>query len=328
MNAKNLTTTLVTCMKNKLPVLIKGAPGIGKSDIVAQVAAKLKMDVILSHPVVDSPIDYKGLPAVVEKKATFLPFGNLDRAVNAKKPTIYFMDDLGQAPACVQAAAMQLILARRVNGHAVSDNVVFVAATNRRTDRAGVTGILEPVKSRFATILQLDADEDSWIDWALQNDIPGEVIGFVHFRPSLLHTEESTADIVNHPCPRTIANAGKLINAGLDDVETLAGALGEGCAIELVGFMEVYKSLPDIKTILTKPDNAKVPTEPAALYAVVSALTENITKDNADQILKYGNRLPADFSVLLVRDCIRKEPKIQNTKQFIKWATIHKDMLL
>ena len=328
MNAKQLKETLRKTVKAGLPVLIKGAPGVGKSDIVVQVAKELKMDLIISHPVVSDPTDFKGLPGIVDGEAEFLPFGDLRRLIKAKKPTIAFLDDLGQAPAVVQAAAMQLILARKVNDHKISNKVIFIAATNRRQDRAGVTGILEPVKSRFSTIIQLDPTADEWIEWAFENDMPAELISFIHFRPSLLHSEKSTADIVNHSCPRTIAYCGKLIKAGLDDIEILSGAVGEGCAIELVGFMEVYKSLPNISAILTDPQNAIVPTEPAALYAVVSALTEKITMDNASRILKYGNRLPADFSVLLVRDSIRKEPGIQNTKAFIRWVTLHKDVLL
>ncbi|KKM51629.1 hypothetical protein LCGC14_1555330, partial [marine sediment metagenome] len=298
------------------------------SDIIAGIADELNMELLVSHPVVSDPTDYKGLPGIVDGEADFLPFGDLKALITAKKPTIAFLDDLGQAPAVVQAAAMQLILARQVNGKAISDKVIFVAATNRREDRAGVTGILEPVKSRFATIIELTVDSDQWIEWAFENDMPAELIGFVHFRPSLLHSPSPTADIVNHPCPRTIAYAGKLMQAGLDDVETLAGAIGEGCASELVGFIKVFRSLPNIAAILADPDNAAVPDEPAALYAVVSALVDRVTEDNAQRILRYGERLPADFSVLMVRDMIRKKPAIQNTTAFIQWATTHKEVLM
>ena len=328
MNAKHFQEVLKKAIPAGLPVLVKGAPGVGKSDIIAQVAKELKYNLIIFHPVVSDPTDFKGLPGIVNGKAEFLPFGDLRELIEAKKPTIAFMDDIGQAPAVVQAALMQLILARRVNGHKISNKVVFVAATNRREDRAGVTGILEPVKSRFATIIELEPTSDEWIEWAFDNDMPAELIGFINFRPALLHEGKATADIVNHPCPRTIAYAGKLLNIGLDDIETLAGAVGEGCAVELVGFVQVYKNLPNISAILLDPENAIVPDEPAALYAVTSALVDVITKDNANRVLKYGNRLPADYSVLLVRDSIRKEPNIQNTKAFIKWATLHKDVLL
>ncbi len=53
----------------------------------------------------------------------------IEVATRAMTP-VCLLDDLGQAPPAVQAAAMQLLLARRVNGHAVSDHVTFLAATN------------------------------------------------------------------------------------------------------------------------------------------------------------------------------------------------------
>ena len=113
----------------------------------------------------NDPTDYKGLPALPrpgDTEATFIPFGELSRAINATRPTVWFFDDLGQASPAVQAACMQLVLARRINGHALPDCITFVACTNRRADRAGVSGILEPVKSRFVSIVNLEPDIDSW----------------------------------------------------------------------------------------------------------------------------------------------------------------------
>lgn len=328
MYAKELKRTLLTAISNNLPVLVKGAPGVGKSDIVAQVAAELEMDLLVSHPVVSDPTDFKGLPGIVDGKAEFLPFGDLRKLVETKKPTIAFLDDLGQAPACVQAAAMQLILARRVNGHKVSDKVVFVAATNRREDRAGVTGILEPVKSRFATILELEVSMEEWVEWALNNDVPAELIGFVYYRPELLTKGAATADIVNHPCPRTITFAGKLIQAGLKSIEVLAGAIGEAAAVELVGFLKIHDSLPDIDGILKEPQKAPIPSDPATMYAVVSALIHKSTEQNAEKILQYATRMDSDFSVLLLRDMLRKNPKCAKNKGLIEWIAAHKDVLM
>lgn len=328
MSPKQLKNVLLQVVPANLSILIKGAPGIGKSDIVAQVAKELKMELIICHPVVSDPTDYKGMPALVDGKAEFLPFGNLRSLIEAKKPTICFLDDLGQAPACVQAAVMQLLLVHEINGVPISKKVTFLAATNRRQDRAGVTGILEPVKSRFASIIELDADVDEWIEWAIENELPAELIGFIHFRPSLLNQGEATQDIVNHPCPRTIAAVGKLIKAGITSTEVFAGAIGAGAAAELSGFLKIYKNLPSIAAILLDPEGTEVPFEPAAQYAVVSALVEKSTVDNIGNIIKYAEKLPIDFSVLLVRDMLRKNKKIASTKAFISWATKHQDVLL
>jgi len=323
-----LKNTLVKTVRANLPVLIKGAPGVGKSDIVTQVAKRTKRELIISHPVVDDPTDYKGLPANVNGKAEFLPFGNLRAMLEATKPTIAFLDDLGQAPAVVQAAAMQLLLARQINGHKISDKIVFIAATNRRQDKAGVTSILEPVKSRFATILELEPDLDDWLMWAINNDMPEQLIGFIHFRPDLLHQPSPTNEIVNHPCPRTIAFAGKLINAGLIDFEVLKGAMGEGPAAELIGFLKICDELPNIDAIISSPKTAKVPTDPSALYAVTSALAKKLRPQNAARILCYGKQMPKDFETLLVRDGIRHTPSVQQTKAFINWSVRNRDILV
>ncbi len=329
MRAKELTALLATTIEAKLPVLIKGAPGIGKSDIVGQAAAAANATLLISHPVVSDPTDFKGLPGIVKGKAEFLPFGDLRQMVEADGPTVAFLDDLGQAPAVVQAAAMQLILARRVNGFEVSPHVVFIAATNRREDRAGVTGILEPVKSRFATIVELTVQVDDWCEWAMANGVPTELIAFVRFRPSLLMDAGTpTNDIVNRPSPRTVTYAGKLYSAGVRSIEALAGAVGQGFATEFIAFLRVWESLPSIDAVLMDPDSAQVPTEPAALYAVATALATRVSKDNAPRVLKYAMRLPEEFGVLTIRDSLRTCPAAAKTRAFIEWATTHQDVLL
>lgn len=328
MKADELKALLAITIPAGLPVMIKGAPGVGKSDIVATAADEAGANLIIMHPVVSDPTDFKGLPAVVNGKAEFLPFGELQKMMNAKTRTVAFLDDLGQAPAVVQAAAMQLILARQINGVKISPNVTFVAATNRREDRAGVTGILEPVKSRFATIVELVPNVEDWSAWALANDVPPEVVAFVRFRPELFTTPgAATQDIVNRPSPRTVTNMGKLYAAGLDGLEVLAGAVGQGFAAEFVGFIRVWQNLPSIDGILVAPDKAPVPTEPAALYAVATALASRTTADNAGRVIKYLTRLPDEFGVLGIRDVLRANPKAANCKEYVAWAVKNQALL-
>ncbi len=328
MKANDLKTLLATTIAAQLPVLIKGAPGIGKSDIVTQAAAAAGTKLIISHPVVSDPTDYKGLPAAVDGKAEFLPFGDLRQLIEATEPTVFFLDDLGQAPAVVQAAAMQLLLARQVNGHKISEHVTFIAATNRREDRAGVTGILEPVKSRFATIVELQTDVEQWCSWAINNGMPVELVAFIRFRPTLLmDTEKPTNDIVNRPCPRTVAFVGKLLNVGIRSLEALAGAAGQGFATEFIGFLTMWEMLPSIDGILLDPASADVPSEPAALYAIATALAKMATKQNARKIITYADRMPREFSVLTIRDMLKHCPTAANNQAFIKWAAANEDLL-
>ena len=328
MKPTTLMNLLAKTIDAKLPVLIKGAPGIGKSDIVSQACEEAGANMVLMHPVVSDPTDFKGLPAVVDGKADFLPFGELHELMTATVPTAAFLDDLGQAPQVVQAAAMQLILARQINGHKISDQVVFIAATNRREDKAGVTGILEPVKSRFATIVELNVDVDDWSAWAVVNKVAAEVIAFVRFRPELFAAAGTpTADIVNRPSPRTITNMGKLFALGYDDFETLSGAVGSAFASEFVGFVKIIRSLPSIDAIMIEPTTAPVPENPAALFAVATALASRMDEKNAGRVIKYADRMPEEFGVLCIRDGLRREPKAANNREFIKWAAAHQQFL-
>lgn len=331
MKPTELKTVLAACIAAKRPVLIKGAPGIGKSDIVSQAAEEAGAELIISHPVVSDPTDYKGLPGIVNNQAEFLPFGELRKAIEATKPTVFFLDDLGQAPAAVQAACMQLLLARRINGHKVSDHVTFVAATNRREDRAGVTGMLEPVKSRFATILELSVDVDDWVAWALENNLPIELIAFIRFRPNLLHDFKASSDLVNSPCPRTVANIAYLMQAGIPkhlEFEVFTGTAGEAFSAEFIGFLKIFRELPNPDSILMDPNNAKVPTDPAVLYALCGALARRASDQNIDRVLTYFQRMPAEFNVLGVRDLTKINPELQNTSAYIRWISKNNGVLI
>ena len=315
----------------RLPVLITGAPGVGKSDIVTQAAAELGCDVILSHPAVSDPTDLKGMPCIINGLADFQPFGELRRAMEASTPTVWFLDDLGQAPQSVQAAAMQILLAREVAGHKVSDHVTFIAATNRREDRAGVSGILEPVKSRFATIVELRVDVKAWETWALANDIPTELISFIRFRPNLLCDFKPSMELNNSPCPRTVHSVGKLMKAGIPkhlEYPAFAGAAGEGFSAEFLGFLKIFRNLPDPAAVLMNPDKADVPTDPATLYALTGALARRANPENSERFFQYSARLPAEFSVMMTRDAVALCPDIQKTRHYISWCVKNEDVLI
>ncbi len=114
-----------------------------------------------TNPVVEKKLTFAELVALTGEKLyalakeTVKTFKALDKAktviaenlkfdakvVTAKRLTVVFLDDIGQSPPAVQAALMQLILARRVNGHRLSDHVVFCGATNDTMHLAGVAGL-------------------------------------------------------------------------------------------------------------------------------------------------------------------------------------------
>ena len=326
MRSKDLKKFLKWSFKKNYPILIKGAPGIGKTDIVTSAADMLEYDLLVMHPVVDSPIDYKGLGAIVNGKAVFLPYGNLELLISAKEPLVVFFDDLGQAPAAVQSAVMQLLLARSLNGKQISNFVRFVAATNRREDKANVSGILEPVKSRFASIVELEVDVNDWIIWAEKNGMPASLIHYIQWRPQMLLDFKPTRDIENSPCPRTVAFVGKMINDNLPEkllFEAVKGATGEAFASEYTAFIRVYKELPTIKEIQADPKNCKVPTEVSAKFAIMGMVLDAITSANMGKFLIYLDRLGNEITTATMKLCSVKKPDVCKNTDYINWAINH-----
>lgn len=321
-----VSTLLKACIPARMPVLLTGKPGVGKTELVEGATRACHAHLLLSHPVTSDPTDAKGLPAKIsDTEAAFLPFGDLLTAMRATESTVWFLDDLGQAPASVQAAFMQLILARQINGHKIPDCVTFIAATNRRADKAGVAGILEPVKSRFDTIVEVDADKDSWCNWAIGKGLPASLIAFIRFRPDLLSAFVASADMTNSPTPRTWYNLSKVealkLPAAIEHV-AMAGSVGEGAASEYLAFRKMAASLVSIDAILAAPDKAALPKKPSEAYAISTGLASRANDKTLGRIGVYLTRLAEDgqgeFSALAIRDCIRRTPALANTSTYVE----------
>jgi len=331
MKPSDLAKVLAATIKAKAPVLITGAPGIGKTDVVAQASVAAGAELIVECAALSDPIDAKGAIMLVDGRANFQPVGNLWRLVEATKLTVFDIEDVGQAAPLTQAGYMNLILGRRVGEYPVSPFVTFVATTNRRTDRAGVGGLLEPVKSRFATIVDLEPDVDDWVRWALTAGVPTELIAYIRFRPEMLHKFAPTADLVNTPSPRTVANVGRLMGMGIPaelEFEVFSGAAGSAFASELVGFLQIFRNLPNPDMILLNPDAAEVPGDPATLYALCGALVRRANDNTIDRLVKYFNRMPAEFSVVAMASSITRDPALKDTRAYIDWTIKNQDVTI
>jgi AAA domain (dynein-related subfamily) len=324
-----LQTFLEGSIRAKRRVLVKGKPGIGKSDIVGGAAKAVGAELVLMHPSISDPTDYKGMPALTASgsEAHFLPFGDLARLCKTRKPTVAFLDDIGQAAPAVQAALMQLILARSVNGTGISPEVVFIGATNDTSHMAGVAGMIEPLKSRWDTIVELEVSVDDWSNWALDAGLPAELVAFIRFRPALLSDFKPTKEIRNSPCPRTWASVGGWLKDGVKDLEVFTGAVGEGAATEFYSFLDLYASLPSLDQIILDPVNAPVPAKPAALFAVSTGLARKATPANLERVTRYLGRIPKEFEVLSMRDALRLDKKITCCPAFVAWAAKNAEVL-
>jgi hypothetical protein len=317
MKASAVAAALRTLIAGGQPVFLWGPPGIGKSAVVAQVAAALGVALEDIRALLLDPVDLRGLPFVTaDGHSRWAPPGFLPQ----NGAGILFFDELNAAPAMVQASLYQLVLDRRLGEYRLPDGWAIIAAGNREGDRAVTTRMPTPLRNRFVH-LDFEVDAQEWSEWAIRNAIRPEVIAFIRFRPEVLSVFDR--DATAFPSPRSWEFVSRILHADPDpelEYELFAGAVGTGAATEFTGFIRMYRTLPNIDAILLNPAGEPVPESPAAQYAVASALAYRASDANFDRVYTYLSRMPVEFRVLSVRDATLRDQSIKHTGAYVRWA--------
>ena len=326
MNPTNVRLAIEISMSEQRPVFLWGSPGVGKSEIFRQIAAGNNKDLIdLRLSLLDS-VDLRGIPAIIEgltrwMRPSFLPTDG---------EGILFLDEMNLASQSVLSAAYQLILDRKLGDYTLPENWYIAAAGNRETDGMNISHMPKALASRFRH-LELEPDIESWVTWGIENGISVETLAFVRFRPDLLNRFNPKDKERAFPNPRSWEYTDRLCQRTVPAQllhEMLAGTIGESAAAEYMGFRKIFRSLPDRDAVIADPMNAEVPTDPAVLFALSGSIAHVANNNNMDRICQYADRLPPEFSVLMIRDSVRNDPQTTKTKGYIAWASRNKDILL
>ena len=195
------------CMVHKLVPMIHGNSGVGKSDIVHQIAKLGKLKLIDWRGSTAEPQDLSGFPVLSEEKATYLPFDTFpvenDLIPKGYNGWVIFADELNGASASVQKAMYKLILDRMVGNHNLHDKVYIIAAGNLANEGALVNSLPTPLQSRMVHF-ELTVDAKAWNEWATDNKLDYRVISFIGYKPHLLHNFKLGSNDYTFACPRRI----------------------------------------------------------------------------------------------------------------------------
>lgn len=341
-----LKKVLKLFIKNNWPIMIKGSPGVGKTSLVKSVVNESfpEYNLYIWHPVVKEPTDFKGLPAIVEGEASFLPYGELKKIIapahsdnSLHKPSVVFVDDFGQADVSVQKAFMQILYGGNIDGVEISKDVRFIVATNDIDDNSGVGTILEPVKSRFYSIVELKMNHEEWVEWAYnEGTIDRKLIQFVKFKPNIFSNFEPSENLENTVTPRTLHLAGQILREfqGKEDdpilLPLIMGSIGSKWGAELYSFLSVYKEIPDTRELLDNPDiydskiSEKAKNNLSILYALCDSMVQNSDLKDVDNIYVIVKKFPtskrAAFLSMITVDLIRKfGSSVASSLEYINW---------
>lgn len=265
---------LSTADGHHTPVMLWGPPGVGKSQMVAQIAARHAAPVIDIRLSQMEPSDLRGIPFRQGERVEWAVPAMLPDVERHGPSGVLFLDEITSAPPVVSAAAYQLILDRRLGEYRVPDGWAIFAAGNRQGDRGVTYSMPAPLANRFSHF-EVETHLDDWAAWAYASGIDERVIAFLRFRPELLFDFDPAHNPVAFPSPRSWEFAHRALKKFEEARDLLQGALqacvGPAAGIELSAFVDNLDQMPDLDAI-TRGEPVAIPREIDLQYAVAAAL--------------------------------------------------------
>jgi AAA domain (dynein-related subfamily) len=299
----------------RVPVLLWGAPGTGKTATIRAMAARLGWPCETVIASIREPSDFAGLPVVVGDHVRFAPPVWASRLAEAGRGLL-FLDELSTAPPAVQAALLRVVLERVVGDLALPDEVAVVAAANPPEQAADGWDLSAPLANRLCH-LAWEIDPRAVADglaggWAppVVPGLPdgwlagvglarGLVAAFLHVRPALTCAPPTDAASSGRgwPSPRTwdmaarLCAASEAAGAGGEARSALVrGAVGEGAGVEFLAWL-AEMDLPDPEAVLADPDSFVLPRRGDRAYAALAAVAAVVAADPTPERWAAGWRV-------------------------------------
>ena len=292
------------------PVMVWGAPGVGKSTIVKSLAKEMGLGFVDVRLAQMESIDIRGLPLPDKEKHCVQWLPSSIFPTDNSKGGIIFLDELSAAPKDVQVASYELILDRQLGGgdiYKVPSKWVIVAAGNRSCDRAVSTTMSSALANRMMH-LEIEANAQDWQMWAVAHGIHPTVTGFIQFKPQLLLSVDDQNLERGFTTPRSWERVSEMCKILKNETllrKAVYGLVGVPAGQQFMEFHKIAKELNNVYEMMTDPKKKVViPSRDDLKYALTSAMVYHIwrgkdeaeTKKLVDGFLRISMELPPAFA--------------------------------
>ena len=302
-------------IKIRKPILIRGRHGVGKSEVVYQIAQQLGLPVVERRASQMTEGDLLGMPSPEmvevngEMASVFRPFAWFLQSCT--EPVVLFLDEVDRATTEVRQGIFELTDSRKLAGWTLHEDTIVIAAVNggEHGDQYQVNE-MDPAELDRWTVFDVEPSVEDWLDWGADN-IEAPIWDFINQnRGHLEHKDDFEPNKV-YPSRRSwkrlndcLAEAGLLeANPALYSLAT--AFVGFEAAVAFQDFLKNYDRQVTVEDILDRGQIDKTSqfdlNEHCALIEKIQAAGVLATPMNAKRMQHL-----ADYTVTLPSEAFMK----------------------
>lgn len=290
MNITRTKRLLKFCMLGKVPALLVGHSGVGKTAVVGQTAKEnlpnhLFQTIMLSQTDIG---DLIGIPHIKELKFKINEKGQkeIDYAINEEgekitswarpewmpyEPVVLFLDEVNQATRDVESASFQLVHEKRIHNHRLHPDSTIIAAINPPSTEYTTANPLSSAFVKRFVVIPFEPTVEEVLSYGKESGVfHPNLLAFMKFQPEHIGLNK-VLDIgfKIEPCPRTLEMgseifraAEKLDKSNLTNIEVvsdiLISALGREAAASYLKFMESQEKPFTFEEVFTNWETSEI----------------------------------------------------------------------
>jgi hypothetical protein len=305
----NQAATLIRTCGNTNTFLLRGAPGVGKSSILASLAKEMPDYLPCYIDVANLDLGDLGMPVIDREAMTtsYAPNSRFGIGKGQTRPVLLMLDELGKASRPVLNMLLPVILEHRLGDVTLPTGSIVFGTSNLDTDGVG-DNIPAHAYDRMTELDMANPTADEWLGWAVNNNIVPEVMAFARDYPQvferydLIDAKDKNPYIFNPLTGNTkkfcsmrgLEKASHVIKqrAVLGDslLAALCGTVGEAAARDLEANVMLADEMPRFTAIMADPAKCKMPNGAGAYFLMAFSLASRVNADNIDEIMTYTGR--------------------------------------
>jgi midasin (ATPase involved in ribosome maturation) len=293
----------------RFPVLMRGRHGIGKSQVVYQLAKTFNLPVVERRASQMTEGDLVGLPSINANATAWNPPNWFKYA--CQNACVLFFDEVDRATTEVRQGLFELTDSRKLNGFKLHDDVLIFAAINGGEHGANYqVSDMDPAELDRYTVFDLEPTVEDWLTWAKER-VNTLVWDFINQNRNHLEHNEDTEPNKVYPSRRswdrfnnTVSETGLLEKASPVLYHLTASFVGMEAAVAFNDFVQNYDRQVTVEDVLN--DKAVDMTkdfgvnEHNALVEKLEGsdkLKEKLSDEHVQALTNYFVKLPSEVAM-------------------------------